>query len=149
MGIYKDKISYKPHDFNTSTLLINEETKGESVDSIKIEYIEDRYTEQTVADGSTIMVRNASRAGIITIGLLEGSPTCTTLWDLIVADSEDGISLSFSDTAVPDLKASSANCYAMKPPDLVRQQEHNVVEFTFKAAYVEMKGGGYALVAST
>lgn len=143
MGVYRDRINYVPHDFNTTVLTINSEHKAVGLDSLTVARAEDAVTVKTVGDGTGIPELNPSREGTITFSVLEASATNDYMWDLYEAGT--AFPVSVLDSNAPNLDASGTYCYVSKVPDLVKSKEHSVVEWTCICVYLKMRGGSYTL----
>lgn len=146
MGNYKDRRNYVDHDFNTTVLLINGEDKAEGLEMIEVELDEDETTVQKVADGMAIFVKNPSRSGTIKFQFLEASKTNDVMWALRTGDTS--FKLSIQDPSAPNLSCKGAKCRIGKPPIVKRGLEADVVEWTCICAYLDVKGGSYALASA-
>lgn len=145
MGKYQKGKNFVDHDFRTTTITIDGTTIAEGVDTLAVELEEEETTVDKVADGSAIMVVNPSSAGSITIEMLEASATNDDLWAL--RESGRQFPVSVLDSAAPNLNCNASYMRIAKPPVVHRSVEHAKIEWKLVAAYLNVKGGSYALAA--
>jgi hypothetical protein len=143
MGYYATRRNYKAHNFNNSTLTINGTHKAEGLDGFEVELDVDEVDVSLVADGTGLFVENPSQAGSFKIKMSEASATNAFLWDLV--KSKAHFSLSFLDSAVPDLDCNGQQCRIAKRPKIERGKDPAIVEWTCKAVYLDCIGGSYSL----
>ena len=145
MGVYKDRVSYKDHNFATSVLTINGVHNAEGMESVEVELDEDETTIQKVADGTGIFVKGTSRSGTFKFQILEASATNDVMWALRQADT--AFKLSFADPTSPNLDCHGNVCRVLKAPVVKRGKEADVVEWVCNSIYLDVKGGSYLLTA--
>jgi len=141
MGTYKDRINYVDHDFNSTTLLINSEHKGEGLDTIAVEKLSDRVTVTEVADGMAILNNGKSRVGTITFECLEASATNDYMQERV--DSGESFPIALSDDNAPNMKAGGGKFRVMEDPVINRGAEAAMVEWVCITAYLDGKTGAY------
>jgi hypothetical protein len=144
MGEYLDTRDYEDHDFNTTTLTINKEHKAEGLNTIEVERDGEEYTTQGVASGLGLFVFHAKKEGTIKFTCLEASATNDVMWAL--RESGDSFHVSVLDTVAPNLNCNAKKMKIEKPPVIRRMEEHDVIEWTCRAVYLNMKGGSYKIV---
>lgn len=145
MGIYKDELNTVAHDFNSTTITINDEHNATGVEGLEVSVDEDRISTQAVSDGTAVFNKNPIKTGSIALQILESSPTSDYLWDLYNADGE--FSIGVVDANAPNLKANGRRFRVMRAPNLVRARETNIVEWVFSTTYLNARGGSYSLSA--
>lgn len=145
MALYKSVTVTKSHQFNNTSVMIND-VPIEGLNDINVEYDDDRSESFVVADGSGVLNENPSRKGVLTLQVLESSPSTDYLWDLY--QTNETMTISGSDSAVEKFKLSVPQCKYQKAPPLKRSGEVDVVEWSFVAVYIEYRSGGYEVVES-
>lgn len=146
MGIYKDEINVVAHDFNSTTVTIkngDDIFNVQGIDALSVVVDEDRATVSAVADGMALHNLNPITTGVVTITVLEASPTTDKLWTVKSDDGE--IEITVIDSNAPNLAAGGKRFRLMKAPELKRENEGDKVVWTFNAPYVKVKGGSYSL----
>jgi len=146
MGVYKDRRDYVDHDFNTTTLTIDGEHKAEGLEMIEVEKTEDDTTVKEAADGLGIFVVRPSKSGTIKFQILEASATNDIMWALRSGGSS--FSVSVLDVAAPELDCNAAKARISKAPVVKRGIDHDMVEWTLIAVYLDVKGGSYSLASA-
>jgi hypothetical protein len=146
MGFYQDQVDYAPHNFNTSTLVINGTHAVKGLDTVECEPKEDQWTTQSVADGTAIANAHPSQEGTFKFSFLEASAST----DVLVAamQAHTPISFSFSDSNAPNLNCSSRQAFVRKHPPVKRGKETDVPTWEFVCTYLKCAGGSYALQAT-
>lgn len=152
MGLFRDDIVFKPYGFNNSVLTLtrldtNETKEISCLNMIKAEPAEDKVDTFEVASGTSIPTINPSKKGSLSFGLMEGSPE--TDW---ISDTENdtlAISWSFSDENAPNMSCSCGYAHIQKHPPVERTNEVPVPEWLVIGGYVKIKGGSFALYATT
>jgi hypothetical protein len=137
--------NYKPHELNSSVLVINNETQAEGVDMIEAERNSDETTIVTSADGLSLPSINPDQSGTIKLTVLEASATTDVLWDLYNAG--DPFSVGVSDDVSPKFDVKGQNCYITKAPIVRRGPDADRVEWTFVCGYLDIRGGSYDLLS--
>lgn len=145
MGIYRDEVNMTPHNFNTSTILIDKEYKAEGTEMFEVELDNPTTTVTAVSDGMAILNDSPIRTGKIKIQVLEASPLSNKLWDLY--DSNRQFPIQFLDSNAPKFNCGAKFLKPEKPPVEKRAREVDVVEWIFIAPYLKVRGGSYKLVA--
>jgi hypothetical protein len=145
VGVHKDQIVLKPYAFNNSSFLIDKTHNAQFVQVFSAEYVNDTSDIDEADDGLGVPVDFSTKKGLIKISVKQYSPTHKKLWDLF--KSGVWFEVSFADSSVEDLKTSSKQCKAQKPPIVSRQKGPEVVEWILNANYLDCRDGGLKLVA--
>lgn len=145
MAIYKDRINYVDHNFNSYTLTIDGDHVAQSLDSVEVELDDDEVDVTKVADGTGVFDINPSRSGTIKFSMLEASVTNDKMYEL----REVGAAFSVSglDTSRPNYNCNGKKMRIVKPPVELAGTTANVVEWICKAVYLDVKGGSYSIQA--
>ena len=146
MTDYKQRRNYVDHNFNTTTLTINNTHKAEGLESLAVERTEDEVTVQNSSDGMAIFSEVPSLVGTITFSILEASATNDIMWEH--DQSKTQIALDVKDTASPNLDCRSAKSRIVKAPTIERGREQSMVEWVCVCTYLDVKGGSYALASA-
>lgn len=144
MGIFKPRTNYRPHNFNSFTVIVNGETQVEGLNSFSCERNEDEITMAIAADGTGLPQENPNISGIITLEIQEPSPTNGVFWGL----QKEGayITISAVDSNDTSFNCSMASGRVKKPPVLNKGLEVSMVEWVFEAVYLDLESGGYSII---
>ena len=145
MGDYKDSQNVVPHRFVNNVLKINDIIVN-GLDSFTAAKSVDKTTWEAVGDGLGQFVIDSSEATTFTFSVAEAMDSTDSLWDLYHAGTI--FTLSFTDPAAPNFNCSGAQCLFVKAPDLARDKEKPMVEWTVLCGYGKMNGGSFTVSAS-
>ena len=140
---YRDEINVVPHDFTTTTVVLNGEHTVQGLDVLEVSKTDDTYSNKAVADGTAVHQKNNSRIGQIRMEILEASATSDVLWDAY--ENDTAIQVAIVDSNAPNLKVNNTYCRIQKQPMLVRKGEVENVEWILNANYLNYRGGSYRL----
>lgn len=148
MPYYKPPVNFEPHNFNSSTFTVNSPDLDGAVtidglDTIEVEFTNNRWGTQSVASGMAIHTHNPSKEGTVKITLLEASASSAILSQL--ARSDAPITVTFTDQNSPDLNVSSGQARLEKHAMVKRSNEVDTPEWVFVCTYMTCESGGYAL----
>ena len=145
MTVYKDDVYTVAHSFNNSTLSLGGEHTVDGLEMIEAVRDNDEVVTQAVASGMAVDVENPIQTGILTIQILESSPSTDWLWDKL----EEGAAfdVSFKDSAAPNFNVNAKSCRFVRRPNTGRSNEAQVVEWQLACKYLKMRGGSYRLVS--
>ncbi|MCP4547080.1 MAG: DUF3277 family protein [bacterium] len=147
MGEYKDRVNYKPHNLNNYTVTVDGTEKAVGLEGFTVEFDDDHWGVNVVADGTAQHFKNNSRSGTITIQLQATSTTHKFMWDKYKAnmESDTAFSVAILNSESEDFNAACPFAYVQKPPAEVGSQEVSVAEWVLSCAYLDCRGGSYAV----
>jgi hypothetical protein len=143
MGTFKDRINYKPHNFNTLTVTLNGDTVVTGLNSFAAERNEDEISVAIAADGVGLFQENPNVSGTITMEIIEADATNAAIWDLWKAG--EPFAITATDSRNERFNCAMAGGRVKKPPVLNKGLEVNYIEWVFEAVYLDVDSGGYAL----
>ena len=143
MANYRSRRNYVFHSINNLTILIDGVHKVEGLDLFEAELDDDEVVLTKVADGLGIMSTNPSQSGTIKVNWLEASKTTDDVWAIL--DSGASFSISAIDSSADNFDVRGQYCRVQKRPVVSRGAEATVSEWVFITAYLDIKGGSYAL----
>ncbi len=147
MGKYKDRVNYKPHDLNNFTITIDGTENAVGIEGFTVEFDDERFGVSKVADGTAQHFKNNSRSGTITLQLQGTSATHKFMWDKDRASmsGDTAFSITIMNSAMEDFNVSCPFAYVQKTPAEVGSQEVSVAEWVLSCAYLDCRGGSYAV----
>jgi len=149
MGIFKTRVNYVPHNFNSFQVTgthDGEPYNFTGMNSFACERLEDETSPAIAADGVGLFQENPNISGTFTIEIIEADPTNKWLWDRQV--NGQAFAVSAVDSNQEDLECKGAQVRVKKAPVVNKGLEVSYVEWTLECIYLDVKSGGYALVAA-
>jgi len=143
MARYKDRVNYKPHNINNTTVQLNGTVKVTGLERFEAELMDDENSIETAADGLAIIVENPKRVGTITIQFLEASAVTDEIFTLL--DAGDPFAIGAIDDAASNFDVRGQYCVVQKRPAVIRGELPDKPEWIFLCPYLTIKGGSYAL----
>lgn len=140
---YKNEINVVPHSFNTITVLLDNNHEVQGLDVLEVQREADRYSNRSVADGTSIHQRNESRVGTLRLEVLEGTATTDFPWDKF--ENDKPLTIAVVDSNAPALTVNESHFRIVKAPMLIRKNDTENVEWIFSANYLKYRGGAYRL----
>ena len=148
MGTFRDAIDVVPHNFSQSVLKIwnaNYDIIVEGLASFGAVRAVDRVTATSVADGFAQLAVDPSRIGTFTFSVADGATSSTDLWALF--KSGEQFSMSFTDPNALGFNCSASSMLFTVTPEISRDKEIPMVEWSAIAAYAKIEGGAFTLVS--
>src|SRR3972149_4076190 len=145
MGIYRDRVHYEPHDFNSTSVLVKGTIQIKGLQTLEVEKTSDTFTVGESEDGMALPKFHASRVGTIKFSFMEASETMDLLEDLLATNVP--FSVVIADKNAPKFDVSSVQSTFKKPAVKKRLKGVDFPEFEIVCTYLDCRGGSYKLAA--
>jgi hypothetical protein len=143
MAMYRDRLNYKPYNINDCIITIDKKYPIIGLNLFEAERDDDEIGESKVASGHGQFVEIPSESGIITIEFLAASPSSDILWDLF--EEKRSFAISAKNSKAEKFSVAGSYCRIVKAPKVMMGGEPEPESWQFKAMYLDIRGGSYAL----
>jgi hypothetical protein len=147
MGLYKDNVALKPHNFNDTTVTLKaidsgDQTTLQGLHALSAKRKEERWSTKSVASGMAQEVEKPSTEAVIEFDLFDPSPSTDWLWDHV----DEQIQIAINDANSPKMNVAARG--RLQHTEVKREGEPDTPKWTIVVPYSAIRGGSYKLYAA-